>query len=140
MTTIAYRDGVLAADSQATCDYHGRVRKIHRLPSGMLVGGCGDAAECHSVVEWLMGGQEGKAPKAPDAYLIIVDKDGGVFFSSGSPFQPFPSELDFAAIGSGSAVAMGAMEAGASALEAVKIAAKHDGYTSGPFHTLKVNK
>lgn len=42
------------------------------------------------------------------------------------------------AIGSGEEYAMGAMLAGCSALEAVKIAAKLDVYTGGPVRTLTV--
>jgi len=137
LTTIAFKNGVLAADTQATCSYHSRVRKIHRMPDGVLLGGCGSTQDCHLVAEWLKGGQEGKLPRSLEADFIIVLPNGSILIAEGR-FPPFPLTAKFAAIGSGSPVAMGAMEAGATALEAVKIAAKHDGGTSGPFHTLRL--
>lgn len=137
MTTVAYKDGVMAADSQATCDFHTRVRKIRRMQDGTLIGGCGSTKACHAVLEWLAAGQEGKPPKMAGAWFIVVPPNGKVYYAE-EQWPPFPVNSSFGAIGSGASVAVGAMEAGASALQAVKIAAKHDGYTSAPFHTIKL--
>lgn len=138
MTTIAYKDGVMAADTQATGDHHSRVRKIERMADGTLVGACGAWRACHAAIEWLRCGQEGKPPKMAGAWLLVVPPNGKVYYAE-ETWPPFPTTSKLGAIGSGAPLAMGAMEAGASALEAVRIAAKHDGNTSGPFHTLRLN-
>ena len=127
----------MAADSQATGDHHSRVHKIHRMPDGTLIGGCGVWRACHAAIEWLRSGQEGKPPKMAGAWLLVVTPKGRVYYAE-EQWPPFPVDSKFGATGSGSQLAVGAMEAGATALEAVKIAAKHDGATSGPFHTLKL--
>lgn len=137
MTTIAVRDGVMVGDTQATGAYHSRVKKIARTPDGGLVGACGNVDECQAIAAWLAGGQEGKAPSMSNSTAIMLRPDGSIWLAE-QAYRPYRIYSKFAAIGSGSAVAMGAMEAGASALQACKIAAKHDGGTSGPFNTLKL--
>jgi hypothetical protein len=44
------------------------------------------------------------------------------------------------AIGSGAEYAIGAMEAGLTALEAVKVSARRDPATAAPFHTLELSQ
>jgi 20S proteasome alpha/beta subunit len=137
MTTIAIRDGVMVGDSQATGSYHSRVRKIARTPDGSLIGACGNVDECQAVAAWLVGGCEGKPPAMSNSTVLVLRTDGTIWIAERA-YRPYRLCERFAAIGSGSAVAIGAMEAGATALQAVKIAAKHDGGTSGPYHTLKI--
>lgn len=137
MTTITIKDGVMVGDTQATGAYHSRVRKIARTPDGSLIGACGNVDECQGIAAWLVGGSEGKPPSMSNSTVLMLRADGTIWLAE-QAFRPYRVHSKFAAIGSGSAVAMGAMEAGASALQAVKIAAKHDGGTSGPYHTLKL--
>lgn len=135
MTTIAVRDGVMAADTQSTGSFHQRVKKIARLPDGSLVGTAGNTDECQKAIEWLRSDGSTARPKIPGAYLIFLRPNGSIWLAEGT-FEPFRILGKFSAIGSGGAIAMGAMEAGATAAEAVRIASRHDGNTSGPFNTL----
>ena len=137
MTTVVYRDGVMACDSQSTGSYHERVRKIVRLSDGTMVGACGRTQRCQAVMDWLVADCDGKCPPMSGVGLLIAKPDGSIWCAD-DDFRPYRLRQKFAAIGSGSAVAIGAMEAGASALQAVKIAAKHDGGTSAPFKTLQL--
>lgn len=137
MTTVVYRDGVMAADTQSTGAYHYRVSKLRRLPDGGLVGSSGSTNECQAVMDWMVAGCEGKCPAMSGVNLLIVRSDGSIWAADGT-FNPYRLRSKFAAIGSGATVAIGAVEAGVTAIQAVRIAAKHDGGTSGPFHTLKL--
>lgn len=137
MTTIAVRDGVMAADTQSTGSFHQRVKKIAKLPDGSLVGTAGNTDECQRAIEWLCSDGSVKQPKIPGAHLIFLRPNGSIWLGEGT-FEPYRVMGKFSAIGSGGAIAIGAMEAGATAAEAVRIAAKHDGNTSGPFNTLKL--
>ena len=63
---------------------------------------------------------------------LMVELDGRAFIMGGD-MTVFPIN-DFFAVGSGSEFALGAMEFGASAREAVAIAAKYDIFTGGVIH------
>ena len=137
MTTIAYKAGVLVGDSQATADYKYRVKKISRLPDGSMVGFCGVLRKCTAAVDWMQQGCQGEPPDFDDAQLLMVRTDGSLWIAEGQ-LPAYRLQDKFAAIGCGAAMAVGAMAAGASAVDAVKICCKLDPGTSGPIHTLKL--
>lgn len=139
MTTIAARSGVMAADSQCTGEYIGRMCKIHRLPDGTLVGGAGNAAAIYAAVVWLQGGRQGEAPDIEESCLLFLKPDHTIWLAS-ERWPEFPLADDYAAIGSGSAAAQAAMYLGRSAASAVKVACVLDESTSEPIHTLKLAK
>lgn len=131
MTTIAYRDGVLAADKRTTSGgtFSGTMRKIHRRKSdGALCGGCGHVPLIQGWQEWFCAGERGKPPSLGDkdesAQIIVVRANGQVEF-----FTHLGRERvhdTFFAIGSGADLAFGAMEFGASARQAVAVAQRRD--------------
>jgi ATP-dependent protease HslVU (ClpYQ) peptidase subunit len=140
MTTICYKDGILCSDSQMTSG--GTVQsyntvKLHRLPGGWI-GGCGGISDFSTVLEFLRGNIE-ELPKGL-SFAGLYMKDNGECCVVESCAGGYIRELvchTFYAIGSGGDFAMGAMAAGASAKEAVKIAIKHDIYSGGRIRMVK---
>jgi ATP-dependent HslUV protease subunit HslV len=133
MTTLVYRAGVLAADSRSvrgdTISPYG-VQKIRRLDDGTLVGMCGTLADVTRFIEAYSKSPTGDLPELPDSLVLVVKPNGRLhlYEESGSfELEPAP----FYAFGSGQAVALGALYAGASAVQAVEIAAKVDRCTGG---------
>lgn len=141
MTTIAFRDGVMAADSQATSyDCKFRVTKIQRLPCGGLVGGCGTTSGIVNGQKYLVGGCKGKAPKLRGAMLLIAYADGRVVTVEDNSWAEI-EHIGPVSIGSGMQAAMAAMHRfGATALEAVEAAATVDVSTSGPFLEMTIER
>lgn len=139
MTTIAAHGSEMAADTQCTSDYIGRVRKIHKLPDGTLVGGAGVQASVFAAIAWLYAGRQGEAPDIENSGLLFLRPDGSIWLADGR-WPEFPVMGDHYAIGSGATAAMVAMHLGKSAAQAVRIAALFDDGTSAPIHTLKLPK
>lgn len=136
MTTIVYRDGVLAADGRVTQNdtiVGDNFVKIHVLNDGGAVAVCGRPDECMPIVEWLKqasaGEQAGPQPEIESSTLLHVTGDGRVRLLA----EKHWIEMDepFIAAGSGSAAALGALHAGANAVEAVAAATKTDPYSGG---------
>jgi hypothetical protein len=148
MTTIAYRSGTLAADQ---CSWSGgvrrKVRKVFCIAdpaqpgAWMLVAFAGSADYAHRVLEWLGGGDKPDPAKshALDAMsnqcALVIDRPGfGKTWqrtrirqlSNGLIFSEMQEE--FYAFGGGQEFAWGALEAGASARQAVEIAIKRSDY------------
>jgi ATP-dependent protease HslVU (ClpYQ) peptidase subunit len=141
MTTVAYRNGILAADSQATDSQLWEVQKLFDLDTSagrLMVGVCGDIHAALVFVEWLKNEQSRKPDiNNEDFEAIVIGKTGRVTIWTQSLVGLTPRG-NFFAIGSGGPVAMGAMHAGKSAVDAVKIACKVDPYTRGPVRSLKL--
>lgn len=140
MTIIAYRDGILCADSQAQTagDVRmGALSKIfdmtadfglepgHRF-AGALAAICGYAPFATEVLDWIKRDCPGPQPVSPDdaEYGATV-----IVFSAAGPITIYERGLSqaeaagpFLAYGSGMEVAMGAMWMGASARKAVECA------------------
>ena len=140
MTTIAYKDGVIAYDSRQT-------------RNGAIVSD--DAPKCQVVDEvsfFLSGavcdekaliaayfGTPSSVPVECSGYVV----DGGNLMMVGHDDKTgiWKQELDLSnpdAIGSGAAYALAAMDMGASAEDAVRAAMKRDIYTGGKIRTLQV--
>ena len=115
MTTIAYRDGVLAADMLSTS--HGARDafgpKIWRC-GGVLIGAAGSRALCLKFRSWVIAGMSGESPweGKDDGLGIIVSRAGIVCWGH---LGPWPVREPFYTLGSGYQFATGAMEMGASA-------------------------
>jgi hypothetical protein len=143
MTTIVYRDGVMAADSRAyggTGKELGHKTKIRRLDDGTLIGcstnqvGLGEA-----VLDWYArGAKQDDAPKPASVELtfLAVKPNGEGYYASDSFFLSGPLQAPFFAIGSGAYAAQGALHAGASAERAVEIACLVDVWSGPPIVTL----
>lgn len=142
MTTIAYKDGVIAYDSRVTrgdlitdddCDKCIERDGVKFFMSGAL---CDYDA--------LVGAYFGTAPSGKvDASAIVVDggkllmvavdDDTGLWKSPIKPDRPY-------AIGSGTPYAFAAMDMGASAEKAVEMAARRDTSTGGTIRTLRIDQ
>ncbi len=143
MTTIAYRDGILASDSLGTAN---GLRdsilctKIFRI-GPCLVAGAGSAAKILKFVDWVKNGLDPETlpfTHEDDANGMLVTPAGKIIMWSEQ--GPWPVESPFYALGSGYQIAMGAMEMGATAAEAVEAAIKWDTGSGGPVRTLAITR
>ena len=141
MTTIAYRSGVLAADTLIayTSITNGNRDKISQCGE-FTVALAGPAWLREPLEDWCRRGCSGPIPDdlanndGQFSALIVRNATGEVYeYDSG---YLLPVLADYTAIGSGALLALGAMAYGATALEAVKSAACHDKNTGGPVTSL----
>jgi len=151
MTTIAYRDGVIAADTQETWEDGSFTPcvKLYRMPKsvaevgGHIVGLAGGSYAGELFLEWYQVGDWDNPPDLvnldleEDFEAIIVKPDGSLW-SCNRLFAFIPHKTEYFATGSGGKVALGAMAMGATAEEAVRAAIKHDCYTGGRVQTIGV--
>lgn len=132
MTTIAYREGILAADRKLTggsiadCE----ITKISRNHMGDLCGAAGPASFISAFIGWFDGGEKYDAPMpnkddGGEAMIVRADLTIETFETTGTSKVRAKSY----SIGSGRQVAYGAMAVGASAERAVRAASEYDVYT-----------
>lgn len=144
MTTFAFRKyknyAVVAADTFITGDWPGPENKIYHNKDIVYVG-AGSYTEV--VRQWRMLDEHGFnqddrtwLKKGPDAIVWTLKKKQLWYYDTKGPW--FPIEHAFFAGGSGAAYAIGALKAGASAKEAVEIAAECDPHTGKPVNTYQV--
>jgi hypothetical protein len=139
MTTIAYRDGVIAFDSRVCEDdliLSDSYNKSYESDA-LNIFYAGDVLMLPALIECLKGGE---APNVGEIEAIVwtgnillwVVLEQGMFFKT-------PMELGARfAIGSGKAHAYTAMDMGADAVTAVKMAAKRDKNTGGSVNTFSI--
>lgn len=137
MTTIAYRGGVLAADSLGTSGGYrdGHCVKIRKI-GPLLIAGCGTSAICEQFVDWVKNGMNGDSPwtgKDAGNSLVVCPDDTMLVFGQNGPWRSYS---DFYALGSGELLALGAMAHGATAHQAVEAAIRFDCHSGGPIRTL----
>lgn len=142
MTTIAYKDGVIAYDSRTSAgsiitndnaDKHYERDSVHFFM-------CGTLADYESFFAAFCG----EKPEAePDASCIAVVEGKAYVCGYGSDKGVWKSPIDMTqsyAIGSGSEFAWAAMDMGASAAEAIAVAMKRDTGTGGTIRTYEIAK
>ena len=139
MTTIAYRDGILAADSLSTFNgaRQGSVNKIFRL-NGVLIGGCGELNVVSAFYQWVCLGMKADdcpVSKGSESMCFVIRPDG-VVMQWCDRQMPIVERSPFYAWGSGAEFATGAMEMGADARRAVEAAIVHDTSSGAPIRTL----
>lgn len=142
MTTIAYRDGVIAYDSQIT---RGDVITYDDYEKCIEQGGvkffcCGTVSDYQRLVDAYFGA---KPDGSIDATAIVCD--GGslmmVAVDDATGLWKSPVLLDRPyAIGSGAPYAFAAVDMGASAEKAVEVAARRDTSTGGKIRTLMIGE
>jgi|SRR5215207_8362767 len=134
MTTIAYKDGVLASDSRGNrgnAIEAGSSRKVWSFPDGRLLGICGGYASAVRFVEWMRQGGAGAAPHLDDNSTIIeVRPDRSILIHEQNGSYPAEGS-DYFAWGSGTSAALGAFFVGATAEQAVEAACSVDPYSGG---------
>lgn len=139
MTTIAYRDGVLAADTLTSSNgvLCAKAFKIGGR-NGILWSATGDAAWGKRFRDWCATGAVGDHPAPPDkgtgGTIYLPGNDLLVFHEGGIEFRP---GLPFWADGSGCDYALGAMQMGATAEQAVAAAMVWDQHTGGEIRTVR---
>lgn len=133
MTTIACTKTEIACDLQitsGTSKFKGKSKIYSYEPSDFcneehMIGFCGTIQAGYRMLEWIADPGERKPPKGGSCEYLVLTRSGKMFC-----FQEVDNwiEIDeeFYSIGSGSYFALGAMQAGSSASEAVKIASKYD--------------
>ena len=143
MTTIAYRSGIIAADTQSiggnAITATNLTKIVRRSKDGALCGASGYLAFVQAFHRWFLGNERGRVPGFHDgdrAFIVRKGKPIEMFESVGS----FDYEPEYIAIGSGMEFALGAMHAGASAADAVAAAIAHDPGTGGKVIVLRHGK
>lgn len=151
MTTITYKDGILAGDSQMS---RGDEKCMGILKVGktenFLLGFSGSFSNAPALYSWFLENENigvenpvnlcqvwENVPNFGSGFSLMIVNRAGLIWTASHEGPPvfIPSKYD--AAGSGSEFAIGAMAAGASAPEAVRIAAKYDVYTGGPVSHVK---
>lgn len=141
MTTLAYRDGVLAADSHGECNgwkIQFNARKVRKLRDGRLVGCCGQPAEAEAYTHWLANDGKGEKPKLANSTVIEVRNDGSVLKHEEGGVCALNER--FVAFGSGMGAALGALHMGAGARRAIQIAARVDSGTGGRVQSVRLGR
>jgi ATP-dependent protease HslVU (ClpYQ) peptidase subunit len=139
VTTIAYRDGVLAADSLVT-EGNRRVGMVTKVfaKNGVVAACAGCLAHMHAFRDWFLNGMSGDPPSLlngdSESDAIIIYR-GRVVTWSKLGWDMMRS--DFYAIGSGAGPALGAMAAGATAEQAVVAAITLDVWSGGDITVLR---
>lgn len=133
MSIVAWDGHILAADRQVTCgDMKVRGSKMRRLPSGSVLAWTGNQ-DCGLILScWYENGAD--IDKWPEfqkldnwTRLIVADRTG-IFYYEQHPVSQRVLE-PFLAFGSGRDYAMGALEMGANAVQAVEVASRFDIYS-----------
>ena len=151
MTTIAYKDGVIACDSRLSngSEYQEGVRKIGRTDR-FLFGYAGRLGGMRPAFDWVLD-IEHDIEDTGDLYkhaddlfiddsegtILLADYAGSVWTMSGGVYMT-EHPRGWESMGSGGTYACGAMMHGASAVEAIEVAVKLDVYSGGDIHQLKL--
>lgn len=145
MTTVAYRNGVIAADSGlvggGTCDCH--ADKIAKRADGSVAGAAGEAWWMAAFLTWFRADKpvaELPAGGSNSSGFVVTGRNITLFENNEGNVRSFPIRAKYYAIGSGCRLALGAMFAGAHPVDAVRAAMAHDDSTYGRIHSLRVGK
>lgn len=137
MTTLAYRDGELATDSRVTAGdmiISDRRKKVHRLRDGSVVAWAGSVQQAELLLRAMR--KNTAPPKIDEISALHLRADGSLWEYEGQAWVK--QDPGYYATGSGSPYAFAAMDAGASAKEAVRIAIKRDANSGGRVQALKL--
>lgn len=147
VTTIAFRNGVFAADSQVTVqtDEGGsrkfRCEKLYRKETKdgahVIIATAGESSPSLIFVDWYGSGKRPPKEIAGTDFTCLVLRRDGLFEYDGYCRGDKVLE-DFYAIGSGAKAALGAMHMGATAEQAVEIACRIDPYSAPPIVTMRL--
>jgi ATP-dependent protease HslVU (ClpYQ) peptidase subunit len=149
MTTITYRDGIIAADTLVYDSgvLTGQIKKVVKANNGdsdVYIAGSGTIIAINyfisnfpKILSFDFEIPEAFTKLESDFSLFIIDKIGQISLVEGYQ-NIFTIKTPFIAIGSGGKIALGAMGFGASAEEAVQVAAKFDSYTGSIVETYNI--
>lgn len=144
MTTIAYKDKVFAYDSLTTM---GNTVLRRNADKAVKYNDCiffvaGTEADTQSIIEEYESAKTNQfqSHNEYDSEALVLD-NRQIYLYQIDNSRYYVTQLridDIVAIGSGARFALGAMYAGCSAEEAVKIASQLDVYTGGPINTTRI--
>lgn len=141
MSTVVYRDGILAADRQITGDNMilGKVQKIF-VAGDCLVGITGAYSDAVAFVRWAETGFDPKRrPNTErDVEAVVVQRDGSFHVRTSPLWIEEPITTDYYASGSGSHIAIGALAMGADPAKAVQVACEYDIFSGGGIDVLTI--
>lgn len=131
MTTVAYDGVTLAADRAAwSAGMKYRVRKVHKIKATdgrqYLVACCGDGHFAQALLCWMRGGPHpGSYPSTDNIVIAVVIDEKRRIWRMESAALRYGRVLERVhACGGGQDFAIGALEAGATAVQAIRIAIK----------------
>lgn len=148
MTTVVYRDGVMMSDGQVS--FGDRIdqtnlKKVRKI-NGCLVGGAGRLSSVLQFFSWFEEWSNAQLVQGDSPHVqvfipeclddedftgLVVFTDGVIFmYEGGKRCYEIPGEKYYA-IGSGADFALSAMDAGATAEEAITVAIKRDVFSGG---------
>lgn len=141
MTTIAFKDGVMASESCQSHNYIDQVvcRKIY-VVKGDTIGLAGRLTDFPKFLKWYREERDGFDDISGSS--LDIEEIQALVYSNGKLYEyddsciAIPMSGSIAAIGSGSGYAMAALIAGASAEEAVNIACKLDPLSRPPVYSI----
>lgn len=143
MTTIAYRNGIMAADSRAYSGDRrpiGSKEKVKRLSNGGLFAATsvkpGLSERFFRLVD--STGVTSDFSEDFDITALVVLPSGEVYYYAGSKSFSGPLTGEYFAIGSGEDYAMAAMEMGAGPERAVEVATKFDVFSAPPVTVMRL--
>lgn len=139
MTIIVYRDGVMAADTGIFNGdvLSGEMEKIFQLDDGTLYGSAGFMADDEPFHAWV---REGVRPDrlSSDFSGLVIKPDGTVLEVGGPTPTMFQTRAPFYTLGCGSEIAIGALEFGATAVQAVQAACRRSVFCREPITVLSL--
>ena len=142
MTTIAFDGKTLAVDSQGTSS--GLISTLSEQKLFLDVGEfkavafCGETGAYRRVVEWIRNGCDGDITVKGDWCAVCLKENGELIqYCDSLPYEQI-CDVPYAN-GSGFGVAMGAMKAKASAVEAIEVAKELCIYTGGKVQSFELN-
>lgn len=142
MTTIAIKDGVIAADTRMTGGF-GLKRSTHKIHDcgAYYFGGAGDVDSIALIAEWLAGGALPSArPRLEDGGchgFVVMKGTGHVYVVEGKAPTLCEVTDPYHATGTGRDFAIAAMSLGQSAADAVRFAMQFDVFTGGEIDEVK---
>lgn len=133
MTTIAYRDGVVATDTQSTCGHlvYDRAREKRLSVRGAVFWLCGDNHDAEAFANKILDGVRFEKNGYDCDGLALIE---GALYSCGcseGTYWKSPITSGPWAWGSGAEVAMGAMAMNATPGQAITVASALDVFTGG---------
>lgn len=137
MTTIAVTRSHVAWDSQISINDDEKLASPDDkvvTKDGVIYALAGDVIDVDHLITYLE--EKGKPPKGNWEALVI--RRGRIYFLNHASPHPVTVKAPIA-LGSGAKFARGAMLAGASAADAVKIAAECDPQTGGPIYYMTIS-
>lgn len=136
MTTIIATRKTIWADTLCPYSVPFHFSKIVRIGNSIFAG-AGMMPHVSAFMEWKRGGEKPDFPADADFDVLEINRQG--IFLHDQDLHPFKIKEGFYAIGTGAEYAIGALEAGATPMEAMRIAARWDRKNTGlPIESLSL--